>query len=186
MDDGRIKELLFGRDESALGIIQSLYGNLIKSVAFNLFHSDSVAEECLNDTLLDVWNTIPPKDPKSVSSYACMIVRRRAIDRLRQETAQKRARPEGSGYTDVMDDVSFMDDIAEDVVDKMELGRLINEYLGTLSRTNREIFIGRYHDFEPVESIALRLGLSQNSVNIRLTRMKMGLKSKMEKGGIAL
>ena len=113
-----------------------------------------------------------------------MIVRRRAIDRIRRENAKKRARPEGSGYTDVMEDIALIEDISSTVVDKIELGRIISEYLRGLSRTNREIFISRFYDFESLDSIAARLHLSKNSVNTRLARMKAGLGEKLEKGGI--
>ncbi len=186
MEQKEIMKMLCDRDESALGHIQTEYGNLIKSIAYNLFKSDSVAEECLNDTLMDIWDTIPPEDPKSLVSYACMIVRRRAIDRIRSERAQKRTRPEGSEYTEVLEEISYLEDISEEVVDKIELSKILSEYLRTLSRTNREIFISRYYDFETPGSIAARLHLSKNSVNTRLTRMKNGLKEKLEKGGFGV
>jgi len=186
MNQKEILKLLFDRDESALSEIQDEYGNLIKSIAFNVFRSDSVAEECLNDTLMDIWETIPPNEPKSLMSYACMIVRRRAVDRIRSEKAKKRARPEGSGYTDVVEEISYLDDIAAELVDKLEFSRMLNEYLRGLSRTNREIFISRYYDFESIDSIAARLHLSKNSVNVRLTRMKNSLKAKLEEGGVSI
>ncbi len=184
MEQKEIIKMLNDRDESALGHIQDEYGNLIKSIAYNLFKSDSVAEECLNDTLMDIWDTIPPENPKSLMSYACMIVRRRVIDRIRGETAKKRTGPESAGYTDVCDELSYLDDISKEVVDKIEFSRLINEYLRTLSRTNREIFISRYFDFDTIDSIAARLHLSKNSVNTRLTRMKNGFRAKLEEGGV--
>lgn len=186
MEQKEIMKLLWDRDESALGHIEAAYGNLMKSIAFNLFRNDGVAEECLNDTLMDIWDTIPPKKPKSLMSYACMIVRRRAVDRIRAESAQKRARPEGSGYVDVNEELTFLDDISDAVVEKLELGRIISEYLRTLSRTNREIFLSRFYDFESLDSIAARLRLSKNSVNTRLTRMKFGLKEKLEKEGVGI
>ena len=184
MDQKRIIKLLFDRDESALAIIQTELGNLIKSIAYNLFRSDGVAEECLNDTLMDIWNTIPPENPPSLSSYACMIVRRRAIDRIRRENSQKRSRPEGSGYTDVYEELAILDDVAAQVTDRMELSRLISEFLREQPRTNREIFISRYYDFESLDSIAARMHVSKNSVNTRLSRMKVALKEHLEKGGI--
>lgn len=186
MDQKNIIKLLFDRDERALEYIQTELGNLIKSIAFNLFKSDTVAEECLNDTLMDIWDTIPPENPRSLSSYACMIVRRRAIDRIRQERAQKRTRPEGSEYTDVYDELSYLDDISDQIVDKMELSALLSGFLRAQSRTNREIFISRYYDFESLDSIAARLRLSKNSVNTRLSRMKTALREHLEKGGITL
>lgn len=184
MDQKNIIKLLFDRDESALGYIQKEFGNLIRSIAFNLFKSDTVAEECLNDTLMDIWNTIPPENPSSLASYACMLVRRRTIDRVRYENAQKRARPEGSEYTEVCEELLCIDDISEEVVDRLDLSRMINEFLETLSRTNREVFISRYYDFESLDSIAARLHLSRNSVGTRLFRMKNSLKEKLEKEGI--
>ena len=186
MESTEIVKLLFERDESALSHIQTDYGSLIKSIAFNLLKSDAVAEECLNDTLMDIWNTIPPEKPKSIVSYACMIVRRRAIDRIRGERAQKRLRPEGTEYTDVYDELASLDDISDAVVEKMELTRLINGFLVKQSRKNREIFISRYYDFESVESIAARLGMSPNSVATRLLRMRNSLKDVLVKGGISL
>ncbi len=186
MDQEKIKEKLRARDETALKHIQNQYGNLIKQVAFNLFRSDTVAEECLNDTLMDIWNTIPPADPKSIMSYACMIVRRRAIDRIRKENTIKRFCPEGSGYTEVEEDLEYLDDVATTVTDKMVLTEIINGFVKKQSRLNREIFISRYHDFESLDSIAARLHMTKNSVNIRLTKMKRSLKAELEKGGVAL
>lgn len=186
MESTEIVKLLFARDESALTVIQDDYGNLIRSIAFNLFRSDSVAEECLNDTLMDIWNTIPPEKPTSIVSYACMIVRRRAIDRIRAEKAQKRFRPEGTEYTDVYDELSALDDVSEETVDRLELSRIINEFLMKQSRKNRELFISRYYDFESVESIAARLGMTPNSVATRLLRMRKSLREMLEKGGVSL
>ncbi|MBQ7827028.1 MAG: sigma-70 family RNA polymerase sigma factor [Clostridia bacterium] len=186
MDHKNIIKLLFDRDESALAQIQRQYGNLIKSIAFNLLKSDSVAEECLNDTLMDIWNTIPPENPPSIASYACMLVRRRTIDRVRYENAQKRARPEGSEYTEACEELLLLDDISEEIVDRLDLSRMINEFLGDLSRTNREIFISRYYDFESLDSIAVRLHLSRSSVGTRLFRMKNSLKEKLEKEGVTV
>lgn len=186
MDHKSIIKLLFDRDESALAQIQRQYGNLIRSIAFNLFKSDSVAEECLNDTLMDIWNTIPPEEPASISSYACMLVRRRTIDRMRHENAQKRARPEGSEYTEACEELVLLDDISQEIVDRLDLSRIINEFLAEQSRSNREIFISRYYDFESLDSIAARMRLSRSAVGTRLFRMKNSLKEKLEKEGVAV
>jgi len=181
-DDGII-ELLFKRDESALEKIQEKYGQLIKQIAFNLFKCSSTADECLNDTLLDIWNSIPPNKPVSISSYACMLARRRSIDRLRKEYAEKRMHPECSSYPDVCDELADIEDVAENIVDGIELSRHINKYLSTLSYENREIFISRYFDFEDISSIAKRLHVSKNSVNTRLFRMRNSFKEQLLKEG---
>ncbi|MBR5453733.1 MAG: sigma-70 family RNA polymerase sigma factor [Clostridia bacterium] len=182
IDDVIIK-LLFDRNEKALEKIQTEYGQLIKYIAFNLFKNSDVAEECLNDTLLDIWNSIPPNKPVSVSSYASMLARRRAIDRLRREHAEKRIYPGNSAYPDVYGELADIEDVSDTVIDGIELSRHINLFLGGLSGTNREIFISRYFDFEELDSIAKRLRISKNSVNTRLFRMKNAFKKQLSEGG---
>jgi len=181
--DEIIIKLLFDRDETALEKIQTEYGQLIKYIAFNLFKNSDVAEECLNDTLLDIWNSIPPNKPVSVSSYAAMLARRRAIDRLRKEHAEKRIYPGNSVYPDVYGELADMEDLSETVIEGIELSRQINLFLGGLSGTNREIFISRYFDFEELDSISKRLRISKNSVNTRLFRMKNAFKKQLTEGG---
>ena len=182
VDDGIIT-LLFERDESALEKIQEKYGQLIKQIAFNLFKCSNTADECLNDTLLDIWNSRPPNKPVSISSYACMLARRRSIDRLRKENAEKRIHPGNSTYPDVYEELADIDDLSDRVIDGIELSRHINAFLKSLSGVNREIFISRYFDFEELDSIAKRLKISKNSVNTRLFRMKNTFKKQLSEGG---
>ena len=183
--DKTIISMLFDRNESALRMIEEKWGRLIKMIAYNIFRSEETAEECLNDTLLDIWNTIPPTEPKSVSSYACMIARRRAIDKVRRESADKRS---GSlvEYDAVTREIADITDTADWVINKMELTSQINKFLGTLPPKNREIFISRYFNFEDIESISKRLGVTSNSVTVKLHRMRTDLKEQLRKGGFTL
>lgn len=177
--DDVIITLLQSRDESALEMINTKYGRLIRSVAFNVYRSDTVAEECLNDTLLSIWDTIPPKEPESVSAYAVTIARNKAIDRVKSSVAQKRAIPEAAEYSEMLDELSFAEDIAEAVVDKIELGRILSEFLRAQTKKNREIFMRRYFDVEPVSSISANMHISKNALNIRLSRMRKDLAEKL-------
>lgn len=177
--DDVIITLLQSRDETALEMIHTKYGGLIRSVAFNVYRSDTVAEECLNDTLLSIWDTIPPKEPESVSAYAVTIARNKAIDRVKSAVAQKRAIPEAAEYSEMLDELSFAEDIAEAVVDKIELGRILNEFLRAQTKKNREIFMRRYFDVESVSSISANMHISKNALNIRLSRMRKELAEKL-------
>ena len=177
--DDTIITLLQNRDETALEMIHTKYGRLIKSVAFNVYRSDTVAEECLNDTLLSIWDTIPPKEPESISAYAVTISRRKAIDRVKSATAKKRMIPETEQYSEMVDELAFAEDIADAVVDKLELGRILSEFLRTLSAKNREIFMRRYFDVETVNSISTKMHISKNALNVRLSRMRKDLAKKL-------
>ena len=179
--DDNIIQMLFDRKEEALAVIQNLYGRLVKSIAFNLYKSDTVAEECLNDTLLDVWNTIPPKKPDCLSAYVCTIARHRTIDRLRADMAQKRYTPEQSEYHTVYEELSFLDDIADGVIERMEMQRVMGEFVDSLTPANREIFISRFFDFESLDSIAVKMHMSKNVLNARLHRMRQDLAQRLGK-----
>ncbi len=175
----QILRLLNARDERALSILSDTSGWLLRSLARRILGSESDAEECVNDVLLEVWDTIPPESPESVSSYACMLTRRTAIDRMRLNTAQKRG---GKDYQ------ASLDELAEIPAneDSDDLTCIIEEFLDSLSETDRALFMGRYYGFEPVKSLAARLGLSTNAASLRLSRMREKLRTLLTERGIAI
>ena len=175
----QILRLLNARDERALSILSDTSGWLLRSLARRILGSESDAEECVNDVLLEVWDTIPPESPESVSSYACMLTRRTAIDRMRLNTAQKRG---GKDYQ------ASLDELAEIPAneDSDDLTCIIEEFLDSLSETDRALFMGRYYGFEPVKSLAARLGLSTNAARLRLSRMREKLRTLLTERGIAI
>lgn len=180
-NDKSIIKMLWDRNDEALDLIHKTYGRFVRSISFNLYKSDTVAEECLNDTLLEVWNTIPPKKPESLSAYVASIARHRTIDRIRGDMAKKRYTPTDSEYHSVYEELSFLDDVADGVVEKLEMKRVMGEFLDSLSNTNREIFISRFYDFESLESIAIKMHMSKNTLGVRLHRMREDLARRLGK-----
>ncbi len=181
-DTNQLLQLLNSRDESALELINTQYGGLIRSLALRLLGSREDAEECLNDVLLEVWNTIPPATPLSISSYACMIARRNAIDRVRKNTAEKRG---GGEYFASLDELSeVISDECE--ADSAELRDALNVFLGNLPPFDRALFMARYFGAESVTDIAARHGISQNAATIRLSRIRSKLKIYLTKRGISI
>ncbi len=173
-------ERLLSRDEDVLAEIEKKYGRLWLNLAQNVTGDLRDAEECLNDTLLEIWESIPPNTPESMLSFGAMVVRRRAIDRLRQKTAEKRG---GREYFIAYDELA---DVSEgfSVYLEGEITDAINDFLVTLSSTDRRIFVGRYFMFDSNAGIAKKLSLSENSVKIRLTKMRKKLRAFLEKRGI--
>ena len=90
MEDKRIVELYWKRSEIAIEETNKKYGRYIKSIAMNILGSESDAEEAINDTYLDTWNTIPPNKPKELSTFLGKIARRRSVDILRKKNAARR------------------------------------------------------------------------------------------------
>ena len=85
MDDNKIIELYFARDERAIEETRTSYGRLIYSVAYNILDSAPDSEECENDTYLRTWDSIPPTRPSILSAYLSRISRNLALNRLRDE-----------------------------------------------------------------------------------------------------
>ena len=82
MDDDKIIEMYLKRDENAIMLTAEKYGRKIYEVAYNVLYSREDAEECVNDTYLKVWNSIPPAEPREFFlPYLLRIVRNLAIDR---------------------------------------------------------------------------------------------------------
>lgn len=184
MEDTEIITLLWQRRESALDEIIRRYGRLLKSFAGRILPTAQDAEECINDALLDIWNTIPPKRPSSMASYAAMLTRRRAIDRLRRLTAKKRG---GGVYLVALEELE--DCIPADTAlseDTETLREAIDCFLAGLPAEDRLIFIGRYFALESIESLAKNNRVTKNTINIRLSRMRKKLRTFLDERGIYL
>ncbi|MFR7491789.1 MAG: RNA polymerase sigma factor [[Ruminococcus] torques] len=68
-EDSKIIDLLYKREEQALIELSEKYGTACKRIAGNILKNHRDAEECVNDTYLAVWNTIPPKNPNPLRAY---------------------------------------------------------------------------------------------------------------------
>ena len=90
MDDTSIIELYWNRDEQAISETDKKYGKLCYRLADNILKRREDSEECVNDTFLKVWNSIPDDRPEHFSAYICQIVKRLALSKLRYNTADKR------------------------------------------------------------------------------------------------
>lgn len=171
---------LESRDSSVLVEIEKSYGALMRRLAFNLGLDANDTEECMNDAVLEVWNTIPPAKPASIRSYVCMLMRRTVVDRIRYNTAEKR---KNTAYLEVVGELEDVLDVESAVIDKTCVSQALNRFLGKQTAQNREIFIRRFFEFESAKSIAADLLLSTNAVDTRLTRMRKELKQILNEWG---
>jgi RNA polymerase sigma factor (sigma-70 family) len=144
LSDETIIDLFFERSEEAIESAMDKYGVLLRSLAWNVLGNREDVEECLNDTYLAVWNSIPPERPKYLKAYVCKIARNNALDRVREKNRAKR----GSGQTNLL-----LDELSECVaseadtlrlLENAEMAEVISEYLRGQTEQRRTIFIQRY------------------------------------------
>ena len=183
MSDEKIIELYFKRDEKAITQTDIKYRNFLLSIAYNIVHDTCDCEECLNDTYKDTWNSIPPARPSLLQAFLATIMRRTAIDLYKTKTRQKRISSEFTvSLSEIEDFVSNKDDTFSSV-DANELGRVISDFVRSLSQRRMYIFMSRYYIFRPINEISKLLGCSESTVNKEIASIKKQLKEKLKEEG---
>ena len=183
-DDRLIISLLQKRDERALQHIRELYGPLCFRIAEQIVGNSRDAEECLNDMLINVWNTVPPHSPVSLRAYLVTLVRRAAIDRYKSVHRIKRGGAEYSASLDELAEILPSDEQVEKQVEQRDLSKAITNWLRTLSAEDRSLFLNRYYLSESVSAVAEQSGMSEGALKMKLMRLRKKLKAYLEKEGL--
>lgn len=183
MEDERIVQLYWDRDETAISESSAKYGAYCAAIAHNILHSAPDEEECVSDTWLHAWNAMPPHRPSVLSTFLGKITRRLSFDRYKKLHRKKR----GSGQMDaVLDElaecVSGRDD-TERQWDEKELAEEIGRFLQDLPEDKRALFILRYWHVLSVSDIAKRMKMSENNVSVALNRLRGKLKAHLTERG---
>ena len=185
MDDSKIVDLFYSRDERAISESDRKYGRMLSSISYSLLGSREDAEECVNDAYRKAWDTIPPQHPTSLASYMGMLTRQLSLNRSKQNHLQKRG---GGGIPLVLEELQDCISDRGDVpsADDIALRDALNRFLGELPKRTRVIFMRRYWFTEEVSGIAADLGMSESYVNVLLCRTRKKLKQYLEKEDIYL
>lgn len=184
MEDKKIIELLWKRAESALDALARKFGRRLLYTAMNILGNPQDAEEAVNDTYLALWNAIPPQKPDPLAGYVHRTGRNIALKKYRYKSAQKRAAQYDMSLEElsgVLPGPSF-----EEQMDARQLGRAIDAFLDTISKENRILFLRRYWFGDSVKHLAKAMGFSENTVSVRLSRIRGQLKDYLNKEGFFL
>ena len=182
MDDKQIIAMYFNRDEDAIQQTDAVYGVRLFRISDNILRCREDAQECVNDTYLRTWNTIPPTLPTCLFSYLARICRNLSLTRLDWLNAAKR-KTEVVSLTQEME--QCIPDSHRDLhLEAMELGRILNAFLKTLPKENQMIFVRRYWFGDSLTEIALRYGISESALVARMHRIRKKLAAYLKKEGI--
>jgi len=186
MKDNEIIELYWNRDESAITATADTYGNYCYSISYNILCNNEDAEECVNDTWMNAWKSIPPHRPNRLSTYLGKITRNLSLNRYKLLTAQKRGKGQVELALSELEDCIPAQGDMEQIADEMVLVNAIETFLRTQPQTERNIFIGRYWYLYPIRDLAGAYHMSESKVVSMLHRMRTKLKLHLEKEGIFL
>ena len=185
MNDAEIVALYWRRDPSAIEESRKRYGAYCRSIARNLLPSEEDCDECLNDTWLGAWNSMPEHRPDKLGPYLGKLTRWLSLSRRRRENREIR----GGGETALV-----LDELAEclpggadtaQIVEKRELSRTINRLLDGMKAEERSVFLARYWLGAPIAEIADRHGYTQGKVKTMLRRSRLKLQKRLREEGYA-
>ena len=185
MEDVRIIELFFDRDEAALRETQRKYGGRLTALACSITKDPQDAEECVNDTYLEVWQAIPPARPAHLFAFLAKILRHNALTVCEKRHAKKR-----EGVT-----VELTRELAECLPDSHDpateedsaaIRKAMEDFLRAQDPLARKLFLRRYFYAVPIAELAEETGLTESAVTSRLHRLREKLRTHLGKEGIGL
>lgn len=182
MEDTKIIELYWNRNEDAIMETDRAYGGKLYGLADRIVQSHEDSQECVNDTYLKTWETIPPQRPGYFFAYLAKICRNCAFGRIDWKNAAKR-KAEIVSLSEEME-LCIPDRRREDALEGKEIGRILNRFLEGLSPESQRIFLRRYWYCETIAEIAAQCNISQSKVKTRLHRLRNQLRRELEKEGI--
>lgn len=181
MEDTKIIDLFWERDESAIRETEITYGRYCRTIAFNILGDEEDVQECLNDTWLGAWNSIPPARPACLSAFLAKITRNLAISKYRAKYAKKRTGDRLSESLDELGEcIPVSNDNVSQAIDRRILAEAINGYLDTCSEKQRKIFVRRFFYFDSIAEISQMYGIGQSDVKVTLMRMRRSLQKILE------
>ena len=185
MDEIDIITMLNDRDQGVITAIASKYEAYCKHIATNILDNDEDVEECLNDTYMTVWESIPPNNPENLTAYIGKITRNLAFNRYRRKHAEKR----GGNISFVLRELSEIvsnEPTPEQAFDRRELTCAINEFLASLPQWKRYIFIRRCYYADSVSEIAKACGRTESHISMTLTRLRRKLHKHLTERGFEI
>lgn len=184
MDDQTILDLYFARDERGLTGAAAKYGGYCSAIARNLLGLPQDAEECVNDTWLGSWRTIPPTRPDNLRVYLGRLCRNLALNRLRHNNAQKRGG--GALLLEELEECLPGGETPQEAFDAKETGAVISYFLRGCDIPTRTLFLRRYWYGDTVEAAAKFCGIPVGTAKSTLSRTRAKLKAALEKEGVCV
>lgn len=185
MEDNRIVDLYWTRNERAITETALKYGKYCYTIAYNILYDKEDADESVNDTYLGAWNAMPPHRPSILQTFLGKITRRVSIKKWRDSHRDKRGGGEVSLALDELSECVPSNVLVEDEIMAKELSKILNRFITELPATERQVFLCRYWYLDSIEQISVDFSFSKSKVKSMLHRTRLKLLSYLKKEGVA-
>ncbi|MFT3952118.1 MAG: sigma-70 family RNA polymerase sigma factor [Oscillospiraceae bacterium] len=183
MEDTEILALFERRAQEAIVHTKEKYGDVCRGLAFSVLRSHEDTEECENEALLILWNSIPPAKPDRLKAYLLKIIRNCALTRYRKSRAKKRGGDAELRLAELEECIPSGGGVEQET-DARALTEALNRFLETQPERERMVFVRRYFYCEPVAEVAERFGLTESNAKVILLRVRRKLNDYLAKEGI--
>lgn len=184
MDDDDIIALYWARSEQAIKETALKYGRYCYAIAYRILENGEDATECVNDTYLQAWNSMPPHRPAVFPTFLGKLARRTALHKWRYQNAEKRGGGEVAFALEELEDCIPTQGSVHEELEALELTTYINAFLRALPETERHVFVCRYWYLDPIADICTQFGFSQSKVKSMLYRIRKKLLVYLKKEGL--
>ena len=174
MEDSRIIELYWERSEQAIAETAAKYGAYCYAIAYNVLNNREDAGECVNDTYLGAWDSMPPQRPSILSAFLGKITRNLSLRRWRDAHVQKRGGGQLPVILEELEECISENLSVEEQIEAKQLSMWVNAFVSELPY------------FDPVDAIALRYGFTKSKVKSMLMRTRGKLKVSLSNYGITV
>ena len=187
MEDKEIINLLLNRSEIGLKELKEKYSNLYGGIIRNMLEDKRDAQEVEDDLLMAVWNSIPPNNPNSLIAYVCSIAKRLTINKFKYNNRQKRSAEYEVLLSELGDCISDDNTVESvEIEDLQKIREELNRFIAKLDKFSRYLFVRRYIFNESILSLSKKFGVRENSISVKLYRIRKRLSKRLKKVGVKI
>lgn len=174
-DDQQLMNEVLHRLPDALDRLYKRYKILLKSIIMQVLHDETEADDVLQEVFLQVWNRAPSysSGKGKLMSWLCTLARRRAIDRLRQHSAYRRATDRYEVSCKHFEKTVDESHTVEREAFRDDLRSLLSQHLDCLPPNQREVIRLAFFEEKSQREISALTNIPLGTVK---TRIELGIK----------